>query len=583
MFEMSFLSEALVKLMRRKDADGGILTTNLRRCLSTLDIAFLGIGNMLGSGVYILAPNVANKLTGPAIVLSFLLAGIASLLAALAYAEFGVRFPRSGSAYSYTYFALGEILAFFVGWNLIMENVLSLAVVGRTCSAYANSLSRGIIGNFTVNVFGWLTDKQNSSLSKYPDVLSAILLIAFVLFMLLGAKQTSWLNNTLVVVNVIVMAIIFGVGVFHADFSNWQYQCGDHKPDGFISGFLPHGWSGVLSACAKCFFAYVGFDSIAAAGEEARNPGKSIPIATLMAMSVVSVVYISVSGVLTLMLPYYDINTEAGIPDALKHYDAYWAVYMVSGGAIASMVTVIMGTIFAVSRVMYAMAEDGLLPAIFCSVCRKVPFVSMITSTFVAAILAVFFDTDAIIEMLSIGTLFAYLIIAFGVVIVRYSPTKAHAKGEIGPRVTLRVWAASSLYSLYPSRMSHKTLIVITLALATFFAFAFGFSVNVKGTPWDGQIGLTVVCGSMILVAVAYIYPLKELLDDENYTFQMPLMPLLPVISMSLNAFLMTTMEAVTWYRFIVWLVLGATVYFANGYRYSKLNQVQLKEKLDHS
>ncbi|XP_022653567.1 cationic amino acid transporter 4-like isoform X1 [Varroa destructor] len=583
MFEMSFLSEALVKLMRRKDADGGILTTNLRRCLSTLDIAFLGIGNMLGSGVYILAPNVANKLTGPAIVLSFLLAGIASLLAALAYAEFGVRFPRSGSAYSYTYFALGEILAFFVGWNLIMENVLSLAVVGRTCSAYANSLSRGIIGNFTVNVFGWLTDKQNSSLSKYPDVLSAILLIAFVLFMLLGAKQTSWLNNTLVVVNVIVMAIIFGVGVFHADFSNWQYHCGDHKPDGFISGFLPHGWSGVLSACAKCFFAYVGFDSIAAAGEEARNPGKSIPIATLMAMSVVSVVYISVSGVLTLMLPYYDINTEAGIPDALKHYDAYWAVYMVSGGAIASMVTVIMGTIFAVSRVMYAMAEDGLLPAIFCSVCRKVPFVSMITSTFVAAILAVFFDTDAIIEMLSIGTLFAYLIIAFGVVIVRYSPTKVHAKGEIGPRVTLRVWAASSLYSLYPSRMSHKTLIVITLALATFFAFAFGFSVNVKGTPWDGQIGLTVVCGSMILVAVAYIYPLKELLDDENYTFQMPLMPLLPVISMSLNAFLMTTMEAVTWYRFIVWLVLGATVYFANGYRYSKLNQVQLKEKLDHS
>ncbi|XP_022653573.1 cationic amino acid transporter 4-like isoform X3 [Varroa destructor] len=397
------------------------------------------------------------------------------------------------------------------------------------------------------------------------------------------SSQTSWLNNTLVVVNVIVMAIIFGVGVFHADFSNWQYHCGDHKPDGFISGFLPHGWSGVLSACAKCFFAYVGFDSIAAAGEEARNPGKSIPIATLMAMSVVSVVYISVSGVLTLMLPYYDINTEAGIPDALKHYDAYWAVYMVSGGAIASMVTVIMGTIFAVSRVMYAMAEDGLLPAIFCSVCRKVPFVSMITSTFVAAILAVFFDTDAIIEMLSIGTLFAYLIIAFGVVIVRYSPTKVHAKGEIGPRVTLRVWAASSLYSLYPSRMSHKTLIVITLALATFFAFAFGFSVNVKGTPWDGQIGLTVVCGSMILVAVAYIYPLKELLDDENYTFQMPLMPLLPVISMSLNAFLMTTMEAVTWYRFIVWLVLGATVYFANGYRYSKLNQVQLKEKLDHS
>ncbi|OQR80108.1 cationic amino acid transporter 3-like [Tropilaelaps mercedesae] len=542
-----FLFETAAKLVRRKDAVGDVLATNLRRCLSTLDVAFFGIGNMLGSG----------------------------------------------SAYSYTYFALGEIIAFFVGWNLIMENVLSLAVVARTCSSYANSLSGGVIRNFTINIFGWITHEQGSYLSRYPDVLSALLLVSFLLFMLLGAKnkplylqETSWLNNTLVIVNITIMAVIFGIGAYHADFTNWEYdpkRDAGRKPTGFINGFLPYGWSGVFSACAKCFFAYVGFDGIAAAGEEAKNPRKSIPIATLLTMSVVSTVYISVSGVLTLMLPYYEISPDAGIPNALKHYNAYWAVYIVSGGAIASMVTVIMGTIFAVSRIMYAMAEDGLLPSFFHCIFRKVPFMSMITCTVAASVLAIFFDTEAIIEMLSIGTLFAYLIVAFGIIVVRHSPTptEQHAQCEEPPRVMLRLWAMSSLQCLYPSRTAHKSLVVATLLVAVFFAFGFGFSVNIKDLESDLRIALIFACGVPLLLTSLYITPLKELLEDNNY--KMPLMPFLPMLSMSLNAFLMTTMDPVTWYRFLVWLVLGLTVYFADGFRHSKLNQPQLAEEFDHS
>lgn len=203
---------------------------------------------MLGSGIYVISPSIANHTTGPALVVSYLIAGLASLLAALAYADFGVRYPRSGSAYSYAYFSIGEFWAFCVGWNLILENILSTAACARSCSAYVDSLLDNAIFNATKAFTGTL---PGSYLSEAPDFLAAIILIGFVIFMTYGMNATSGLNDVLVCVNISILSVIIGVGVYFADFNNWTYHennthfVKEDHPE-FINGFFPYGWNGVF-------------------------------------------------------------------------------------------------------------------------------------------------------------------------------------------------------------------------------------------------------------------------------------------------------------------------------------------------
>lgn len=413
----------LKQLFRKKESTD-VLSTNLKRCLTSFDITLLGIGHMLGAAIYVVSPTTA-RVTGPAIVISYLVAGAASLLTALAYADFGVRYPRSGSAYSYIYYSLGEFWAFFVGWNVILENVLVTSAVARACSSYVDSLTGYAIFNATERVTGRI---PGGFWSETPDFLAFLILAGFVVFMTFGVKATSGLNNFLVCLNLVIIAIVVVVGGIYADFDNWKYKenhpsfdAKDHPE--FINGFLPYGWSGVFRASASCFIAYVGFDAIASAGEEALNPRKSLPTATLASMVIVTTVYVLVSGVMTLMMYFADISKTSGLPDALKFHKAYWAQYIVSVGAIAGMSTVIMATVFAMARVCYAMAEDGLLHSVFSTVHPRsqIPIVSMYFFAFLSAVIAVILDIDAIIEMLSIGTLMAYLLVSCALLVSKYT------------------------------------------------------------------------------------------------------------------------------------------------------------------
>lgn len=419
----------LQRLSRKKESEStDILSTNLKRCLTTFDITLLGIGHMMGSGIYVVSPTTARDVTGPAIVVSYLVAGIASLLAALAYADFGVRYPRSGSAYSYIYFSLGEFWAFYVGWNVILENVLSTAACARACSAYIDSLTGYTFFNSTALVTGRL-GPEGGFWSETPDFLAFVVLMGFVVFMTFGVKGTSLLNNVLVCLNMVILAIVIVVGGIYANFDNWKYQENNPNFDKkdhpeFVSGFLPYGWGGVFRASASCFFAYVGFDAIAAAGEEALNPQKSLPIATLASMVIVTTVYVLVSGVMTLMMYFANISKTSGLPEALKYHKAYWAQYIVSVGAIAGMSTVIMATVFAMARVCYAMAEDGLLHSVFATVHKRsqIPIVSMYFFALLSALFATLLDIETLIEMLSIGTLMAYLLVACALLVSKYTP-----------------------------------------------------------------------------------------------------------------------------------------------------------------
>ena len=264
---MGFCSNFKSGVTRKKVLElNKVKDTELKRCLSVIDLSLIGIGATLGAGIYVLSGQVAKNLAGPGIVLSFLVAAVASLLSGLCYAEFGSRIPKAGSAYLYCYVSIGELCAFIIGWNLLLEYIIGVASTARGLSGYIDNLLEHTIQKHTQGLTG---DMHIPGLSTYFDVLSFFLVIVLTVFISMGMRSTALVNNVFVVVNIITIFIIVIVGFVHADVKNW-------------SNFLPYGPSGVISGAATCFFAFVGFDVIATASEEAQKPERNIPISILV-------------------------------------------------------------------------------------------------------------------------------------------------------------------------------------------------------------------------------------------------------------------------------------------------------------
>uniref|UniRef100_A0A8D8RTU7 Cationic amino acid transporter 4 n=1 Tax=Cacopsylla melanoneura TaxID=428564 RepID=A0A8D8RTU7_9HEMI len=402
------------KMSRTKQLDpsSDLMETPLKRCLNTFDITLLGIGHMVGAGIYVLTGTVARDLAGPGIILSFMLAGITSMLAAVCYAEFGARVPKAGSAYVYTYVSVGEFWAFVIGWNIILEHMIGAASVARAWSGYVDSLCGGAISNFTIAVVGEL---HEDLLGKYPDFLAFFVCLGYALLLGMGVKGSAFINSFLTLANLMVMGIVIVVGFYYGRIENWINEEG---------GFLPYGISGVVAGAATCFYAYVGFDSIATSGEEAKDPAYSIPLATVVSMSVVALGYILVSAALTLMVPYWTINPNAALPEAFAMLDLHWLKYTVTFGALCGMTTTLFGSLFALPRCIYAMAEDGLIFKFLGKVNRttQVPVINLAISGFFSALIALLFDLEKLVEFMSIGTLLAYTIVSASVIILRYRP-----------------------------------------------------------------------------------------------------------------------------------------------------------------
>lgn len=253
-------------LTRKKIVDSSTLTsTPLNRCLSTLDLIFVGVGTTIGAGIYVLAADVARNDAGPSIVISFLIAGIASILSGLCYAEFGARVPKAGSAYVYSYVTIGELCAFVIGWNLILEYVIGTSSVARAWSSYFDSIFNDRIKNFTISTIGEIHAK---GIAEYLDFLSVLIVAISTFVLIIGIKKTSWFNSVFTGINLFVILFVVGVGACYAEPKNW-------------SDFMPFGFSGVIRGSASCFFAFVGFDVIATTGEEARNPSRAIPVSII--------------------------------------------------------------------------------------------------------------------------------------------------------------------------------------------------------------------------------------------------------------------------------------------------------------
>lgn len=413
----------------------------LRRILGPVALTSLGVGAIIGTGIFVLTGVAAHDKAGPAIILSFVVAGMACVFAALCYAEFASMVPVAGSAYTYAYATLGELFAWIIGWDLILEYAVASATVAHGWSAYFQDLI-GIFGfkippnlhraPFDFNPETGLLASTGTVLDLPAIIIAAIITVILVK----GIKESTRFNATMVIIKLVVVVFVIVVGAFYVVPENWQ----PFAPFGYtgISFFgktlfgqegLGGAPVGMLAASATIFFAYIGFDSISTHAEEAKNPKRDVPIGIITSLVLCTVLYIAVAAIITGMVPYDKINIDAPISNAFAQVGLPWAQLLISFGALSGITSVLLVMMLSQPRIFLAMARDGLVPpSIFGAVHEKfrTPWKSTILTGIFVAILGGFLPLRILAELVNIGTLFAFVIVCAAVLIMR----KTHPNAE---------------------------------------------------------------------------------------------------------------------------------------------------------
>lgn len=382
---------------------------SLPKTLGAIDLILLGVGCIVGTGIFVLTGVAAAKYAGPGIMLSFVLSGLACGFAALAYAELAAMVPIAGSAYTYSYVALGEVFAFVVGWALICEYTVGAATVAAGWSGYAV----GLLKSIGVNIPHQLTAvPSEGGLINLPAIL---IVLTLTYFLVIGTSESAKLNKILVIVKLSVVALFLIMASPHINPVNWQ-------------PFLPFGFNGVATGAAIAFFAYIGFDAVATAAEECRNPNRDLPIGIVGSLLVCTVLYIAVAAVLTGVVPYTELATSEPVAFALRYIGLNFGSALVATGAICGITTVLLVLIFGQTRIFLAMARDGLLPekAVKLHPKHKTPHIITLTTGVSVALLSGLLPISLIAEMTNAGTLFAFIIAAAGVLILRHTAPEAN-------------------------------------------------------------------------------------------------------------------------------------------------------------
>lgn len=384
-----------------KNFDNDYATSSLKKKLTSFDLAALGIGSIVGTGIFV-ATGQGAKIAGPAVIISFIIAAITSALCALTYSELASMFPVSGSTYSYSYVAFGEIVAWIIGWDLILEYLVSAAAVAAGWSGSLN----GLLMDYGIKLPVMLT---KAPISGGIVDLPAVLITAVVTWLLyIGVSESAKINDIIVVVKILIIVIFVLLGITHIKAANYH-------------PFMPFGVNGIVSGASIIFFAFIGFDTVSTASEETKNPEKDVPRGLALCLAVVIVMYIAVSLVLTGIISYKNVSIDNALPGALAHIGINWGSALVGIGAVVGMISTLLATLYGQVRIFMVMARDGLLPHAFAKVNKKhsTPGLCTILTGIFTAILAGFLPLNMIMELCNIGTLFAFALVSVGVIVLR--------------------------------------------------------------------------------------------------------------------------------------------------------------------
>ncbi|KAL9251016.1 Cationic amino acid transporter 2, vacuolar-like protein [Drosera capensis] len=599
------VGKVLRSTVRRKQVDSENSSSSsssghhqLAKALSVTHLIAIGVGSTIGAGVYILVGTVAREHSGPALAISFLIAGIAAALSAFCYAELASRCPSAGSAYHYSYICVGESVAWLIGWALILEYTIGGSAVARGISP---NLALLFGGENSLPIF--LARQTIPGLDIVVDPCAAILVLVVTGLLCIGIKESTFAQGIITSANVCAMFFIIIVGGYLGFRSGWP----GYK---LSNGYIPFGVSGTLAGSATVFFAYIGFDSVASTAEEVKNPQRDLPLGIASALSICCTLYMLVSIVIVGLVPYFAMDPDTPISSAFASHGMQWAVYIITVGAVTALCSTLMGSLLPQPRILMAMARDGLLPSFFSDISKKsqVPVKSTLTTGVVSAILAFLMDVSQLAGMVSVGTLLAFTMVAICVLILRYVPPD---EAPVPSSLQEFVDAVSVQYASFPPKfeiLKDETLplldtgvtVQLPLILKQVAEGSYTLSEEKRRKVAGWTIMLTCV-GVLILTSIASSVQLSGIIkfplcgiggalllsglivltcidqDEARHTFghaggfNCPFVPLLPIGCILINVYLLINLGGGTWMRVSIWLLIGVVVYIFYGRSHSTL------------
>lgn len=475
-----------------------------KKALSSLDLTMLGIGAIIGTGIFVLTGQAAGKHAGPAVVISMVLAGIVSTFAALCYSEFAASIPIAGSAYAYGYGTLGEFVAWIIGWDLILEYAFGAATVAVGWSGYVVSLLKDVGINFPAALAAppgvAVTLADGSSAVGVFNLPAFLISVGVTLLLIRGIKESASFNSIIVIVKVLVVVLFIVAGIGFVNSANLGFGCEPGSPG--CAQFVPFGFSGIITGAAVIFFAYIGFDAVSTAAQEAKDPQRDMPIGIIGSLVVCTILYVLVAGVMVGLVDY-KLLTQAAAPIATAIDEAVKLSagttmgtifvafpYIIKVGAVLGLSSTMVVMVMGQPRIFYSMSKDGLLPPFAAKIHPKfrTPHVTTAITGTIVALLAGFTPIDKLGELVSIGTLFAFVIVGTGIIILRSSNPSLHRpfKVPFSPVIPiLTIVSAAFLMNNLPAETWIRLIAWMSIGLVVYFAYSYRNSNLAKSPALD--------------------------------------------------------------------------------------------------
>ncbi|XP_039683984.1 cationic amino acid transporter 2, vacuolar isoform X2 [Medicago truncatula] len=549
---------------RRKQVDSPRQNTKplLAKELSVYHLIAIGVGSTIGAGVYVLVGTVAREHSGPALAISFLIAGLAAGLSAFCYAELACRCPSAGSAYHYSYICLGEGVAWLIGWALLLEYTIGSAAVARGITPNLAPLFGGLD-----NLPFFLSRQHIPGIDIVVDPCAAILVLLVTGLLCLGIKESTVVQGIVTSVNVCALLFVIVAGGYMGFKSGWV---GYELP----TGYFPFGVDGMLAGSATVFFAYVGFDAVASTAEEVKNPQRDLPLGIGASLFLCCGMYMLVSVVVVGLVPYYAIDPDTPISSAFSDHGMQWAAYIINAGACTALISALMGGILPQPRILMAMARDGLLPPFFCDINKHtlVPVKGTIITGLAAAVLAFSMEVSDLAGMVSVGTLLAFTMVAISVLILRYIPPN---KVPVPPSLQDSIVEIKVEYEEENIDLNRRRVVGWTIAIICLGAFVLTYAASCLTFLSSVRFALCGVGGTLLVSGFVFLTCMDQ--DDARHDFGhsggfvCPFVPLLPVACILINSYLLINLGAETWLRVSVWLATGLLIYGFYGRTHSSL------------